>query len=256
MHEKASGLASADVGHTDYSIVGDIVQVNGTYKSYSKHGDIISSVQLIPAGDNVDPRQPAMIHASGLVSVVDDNHGIFKMSPTQYVHPLRELTDPKPSFPMECHLDRTSNRWKNKRPMPAKGSYVALSGFLMGVKTINLGVDEFQVEVDKLAFLGKSFTPIAAASRMFFCIPSSQSYSSPTLEFTASPITPVKRGLKFSFDTPTPAPKKARLTAKAAAQAVGSSSRNTLEADDELEYVESPKLSEPNQSSQGGGSDA
>lgn len=123
--------------------------------------------------------------------------------------------------------------------MPSKASYVALSGFLRGMKMTNSGVNEFQVEIEKLAFLGKSFTPIATASRTCSSYLCAQLFVD--LDFTASPATPAKRGLKFSFDTPTPAMKKARLTPKAASQAIASSSQTSLGAhndNQELEYVD------------------
>lgn len=67
-------------------------------------------------------------------------------------------------------MNSSSSKWKNKRPMPAKASYVAVSGFLRGMETSDSQVIEFQVEVEKVAFLGRSFTPIAAVSRLYpFC---------------------------------------------------------------------------------------
>lgn len=66
------------------------------------------------------------------------------------------------------------------------------------------------------------------------------------LNVTASPATPAKRGLKFSFDTPTPAMKKPRSgMLRAASQAiVASSSQQSIddnENSESLEYVDPPQ---------------
>lgn len=120
---------------------------------------------MIPAGDNVDARYPAMIHASGLVTHIDEKKDSFRMAPSQYVHALRDL-DPRPSFPLECDLASGSNRWKTKRPMPARMSFVAILGYLTSVGMTQSVVNTFKVEIEKVTFLGKPPNPVAAASRM------------------------------------------------------------------------------------------
>jgi len=173
MERGADILLPQDSVETDYDIVGDIVS-------------------LIPLSEDVDPRHPPVVHLAGVAAKIDMKNGTFEMEISQWVSALREIrptegiTQAGGSLFVSCSFPDTP-RYKQRKPVPKKGTYVAIEGFLRNiVKKEDEFPEKFLIEVETIAFCG-------------------QATVSPKTEAPAQsnsmPLQKRKRHFKFSFDT-------------------------------------------------------
>ena len=82
----------------------------------------------------------------------------FDVNATQYTS-FYKTQHNLSTLPIRAHFDKT--RYKNKKPIPANNTYVAVEGFLNNVKVdSNSGTPTiFHINVDNISFLGKTVLP-------------------------------------------------------------------------------------------------
>ncbi|KAJ3892710.1 hypothetical protein GG344DRAFT_75670 [Lentinula edodes] len=180
------------VARMEETINGDLLTEDMTKCDYVMVGDII---EMIPA-NGVNPALRPFINISGVVHHVDQEHRI-EISPQVYVQLLKDPTLPRALMPIRTFCPNTP-RWSNK-PKVSVGTYVSISGYLHSITRKPDGmVDRFEVELEKVTYLGKPSVPIAT--------------STPPKGVSL----PSGKRLRFSYGDSTPPAKKPRLSTPAA----------------------------------------
>ncbi|KAF8072146.1 hypothetical protein FPV67DRAFT_1667585 [Lyophyllum atratum] len=176
-------IASEGLALNDYSLVGDIVS-------------------LIKATNEIDVHHSPYITIAGIVDRSSDSDHSFDIRPEPWTSHLKDAPGSKASFPTFCQFPK----WKDKARIPQPGAYVAVGGFLTGLKTD--GSKTFVVEIEKVTFMGR--TPIT-----------------PKVEspLGSQSTTPTKGNLKFGYGNPSPSPSptKRQRTTEPNAEASSSS---------------------------------
>ncbi|KAJ7917782.1 hypothetical protein B0H13DRAFT_2321992 [Mycena leptocephala] len=125
---------SQDLGPMDYHVLGD-------------------AVWLIPLGspENFSLSQPAFVQVCGLASNINKDDATFDVVVEQYISATRSPE----SFPTRCFIPDTP-RFQNYKPVPNKGKFVSVTGFLTGVeRDDDHAVKHFLLDVDQVVFLGQ-----------------------------------------------------------------------------------------------------
>ncbi|KAI5981592.1 hypothetical protein EDD15DRAFT_2409912 [Pisolithus albus] len=174
---------------------------------YDLVGDVVLLIPIkIPPGiehhEVIDVEYRPYIDICGVVHSVDDLKLSFKINAHQYVAALRlpsnastatstlELSQEhnkpfKSTFPVECFIPDNNRRWKSKegKPLlPKSGGYVSVTGFIRNRQRNESGLAGFSIDVESMCFLGR---PII----------------SPGTPPKASPVTPGRSSMKFSFSS-------------------------------------------------------
>ncbi|THU92009.1 hypothetical protein K435DRAFT_800809 [Dendrothele bispora CBS 962.96] len=148
-------LAHVDfkIAKMEQTVKSELLTEGMTKEDYVLVGDII---ELIPAG-NVNPCYCAFVTVSGVVNKVDTESHI-ELCPYVYNYLLKDSNAPKPSMPI-CTFYPDTPRWTHK-PKVSSRTYVSVSGFLHSiVRTTDGMADHFEVELEKVTFLGRPFVP-------------------------------------------------------------------------------------------------
>ncbi|KAJ7934409.1 hypothetical protein B0H13DRAFT_2305834 [Mycena leptocephala] len=122
---------SQDLGAMDYHVIGD-------------------AVWLIPVGspENFDLSLPAFVQVCGVATNMNKEDATFEIVAEQYVSATRSSE----SFPTRCLIPDTP-RFQNYKPIPSKGKFVSVTGFLTGVERND--EKHFLLDVDQVVFLGQ-----------------------------------------------------------------------------------------------------
>ncbi len=102
------------------------------------------------------------MNITGVVTEQDSSQHTFDLSPQVYVDALKESTAPPATMPVHCYTPQNSKRWEKHPPAPRVNTYVGVSGFLHSIRRYGDGMAQcFNIELDKLTFLGRPFVPVA-----------------------------------------------------------------------------------------------
>ncbi|KAF8805152.1 hypothetical protein BYT27DRAFT_7104584 [Phlegmacium glaucopus] len=147
VHTISPNLITEDLEMTDYSFVGDIVQLT------------------IIDGD-VNERTRPYITISGVITHLNVEDYSFEMSPTQYIALAHTATP----FPIHAYFVE-SKRWGDgKKPKVSVGSTIALGGFLEKIRRerdIERTVSIVEVEIINIAFLSTRSNTQLSPHRLF-----------------------------------------------------------------------------------------
>ena len=135
----------------DYHVIGDAVWVRGM-PYYTSCPD--NSPKLIPLGSPEDfcLSQPAFVHVCGLAANPNKDDATFEVVAEQYVTATRSAE----CFPIRCLIPDTP-RFQKYKPIPSKGKFVSVTGFLTGIeRNDDHTVKYFLLDVDQVVFLGQS----------------------------------------------------------------------------------------------------
>ncbi|PBK74004.1 hypothetical protein ARMSODRAFT_1059581 [Armillaria solidipes] len=131
--------------------VSSVAVLDGLSKEkYVLVGDIVS---IIPAAvrDIADVKYRPFVNVSGIVTSVNNTDKTFHLAPETYVHALKNFT---------------AQSLGAKMPDPRVGHYVSVSGHLHRVirRLEDNMADFFDVELDKITYLGPPYTPPSSPS--------------------------------------------------------------------------------------------
>lgn len=116
-------------------------------------------IQLIPSAPDIR-RTPYITLSGATFNKSDKSFEINAAQYTSFYKTQRNLS----TFPVRAHFDDV--RYKNKKPIPANNSYVAVEGFLNDVEMDpSTGAPSiFHISVDNISFLGKAILPTVGQS--------------------------------------------------------------------------------------------
>lgn len=104
------------------------------------------------------------VNVCGLATDMNWNDKTFVVNAAQYVAALKTVARDLSVFPAQFFVPDTP-RFKTKKPIPAKDTFVFVSGYIsrldIPVLPTSGGINRFIVELDKVSFLGKKMAPIA-----------------------------------------------------------------------------------------------
>jgi hypothetical protein len=132
--------------------MGDIIWVRRTV--FIAQSDIDSFKKLISLGSpgNFDVRHCGLLTVCGVPSNINRDDLTFTINAQQYVTATKALE----TFPVQC-LIPDSEKFKNYKPIPAKGKSVSVTGFLTGVeRNDDKTVKYFLIDVETVTFLGQA----------------------------------------------------------------------------------------------------
>ncbi|KAK0226422.1 hypothetical protein IW262DRAFT_1294615 [Armillaria fumosa] len=140
--------------------VSSVAVLDGLSKEkYVLVGDIVS---IIPAAvrDIADVKYRPFVNVSGIVTSVNNTDKTFHLAPETYVHALKNCKT-KSTLPIRCFSAVTAQSLGAKMPDPRVGHYVSISGHLHRVirRLEDNMADFFDVELDKITYLGPPYTP-------------------------------------------------------------------------------------------------
>ncbi|KAJ7828160.1 hypothetical protein B0H14DRAFT_3466537 [Mycena olivaceomarginata] len=102
-------------------------------------------------GENFSLSQPAFVQICGLASNINKDDATFDVVVQQYISATRSAE----CFPTRCFIPDTP-RFQNYKPIPNKGKFVSVTGFLTGVeRDDDHTVKHFLIDVDQVVFLGQ-----------------------------------------------------------------------------------------------------
>ncbi|KAJ7904156.1 hypothetical protein B0H13DRAFT_1620653 [Mycena leptocephala] len=120
---------SQSLGPADYHIIGD-------------------AVWLIPLGspENFSLNQPLFVQVCGVATNMKKDDATFEIAAEQYISATK-----KPEIlPTRCMIPDT-RRFEKYKPIPAKGEFVSVTGFLTGVeRNDDHTVKQFLIDVDQV----------------------------------------------------------------------------------------------------------